>query len=598
MFAAIFNGDRRPIDVGPLAAPSCRVDVVGGARHVALLLGREGGPRDSETHYAASPSGRRWLLGRLRLDARTELADRLAAPPSAARSDGELCLQAYEAWGDGFVERLAGDFCFCLWDDDRGRLICARDQLGVRSLFYTQTANQWLVSDSLGWLAARLPGRQLDDVWVADFLASGASLDVERTIWRDIARLPPAHLMSVAEDAAERRRYWQLVVDSPIHHRRRQTYTEQFRALVERAIGDRLPTGQVGVSMSGGIDSTALAACAVAATGDPSRVVAECVYFQSLIADDEQIFAGLAARHMGIDLHLAALDQAAYDPQWRERTIITDEPTTGIVTAHPDREMNRAMAERAEVWFYGEGPDNALEFERAAYLSWLRRRGDWLRLASAAWSYAHAKGAAGWRDILRRALARPPRHPSNDLVVPRWMHRDMVRRTELEQRLERETRDGEQEHAWHPRAVASFGNPIWQRLFTSCDFDEAQAPLVWRHPYLDLRVLTFMLSVPPIPWAYDKRLLREAMKGRLPDAVLERRKKPLSGNPLATALHGQALPELRCAGQLSRWLAVDALPGREVAETDLDALITVHALDHWLAVEATGRPVAAPGTGR
>jgi hypothetical protein len=88
LFAAIFNGDRRPIDVGALASPSSRIEIVGAARHVALILGREDGPRDSETTCAASPSGRRWLVGRLRLDARTELADRLAAPSAAAMSDG------------------------------------------------------------------------------------------------------------------------------------------------------------------------------------------------------------------------------------------------------------------------------------------------------------------------------------------------------------------------------------------------------------------------------------------------------------------------------------------------------------------------------
>ncbi len=68
--------------------------------------------------------------------------------------------------------------------------------------------------------------------------------------------------------------------------------------------------------------------------------------------------------------------------------------------------------------------------------------------------------------------------------------------------------------------------------------------MVWRHPYLDLRVIGFLLSVPPVPWAREKLLMREAMRGRLPDAVLARRKTPLVGAPLADLVATHGLPTL------------------------------------------------------
>ena len=69
--------------------------------------------------------------------------------PGSACSDALLCLHAYAAWGEEFVRSLAGDFCFALWDDELRRLICARDQLGVRPLFHAQIGTSCVVSDSL-----------------------------------------------------------------------------------------------------------------------------------------------------------------------------------------------------------------------------------------------------------------------------------------------------------------------------------------------------------------------------------------------------------------------------------------------------------------
>ncbi len=71
--------------------------------------------------------------------------------------------------------------------------------------------------------------------------------------------------------------------------------------------------------MSGGIDSTTLAACTTASTGDPSRVVAECTHFERLMPDDEASFATLAAKRLGIELHVKAIDDFIYDPDWRSQ---------------------------------------------------------------------------------------------------------------------------------------------------------------------------------------------------------------------------------------------------------------------------------------
>ncbi|HTR85273.1 MAG TPA: asparagine synthase-related protein [Reyranella sp.] len=587
MFAAILSTDGRPVDTRALAGPpgpALRIDIVGERRRVALIASTADAAIDGEFRSIERLGERFFLVGRLRLDARDELRGRLEGV-DATVSDGALCLQAYAKWGERFLDFLSGDFCFALWDDAQGILLAARDQLGVRALFHATLGPCRVVSDSLDWLATR-PGLDpaLDDLWVADFLCRDRNLDLHRTIRRDIARLPPAHLLRLSGVEEDRRRYWRLTVEEPLHLRERRLYGERFRELMARAVADRLPRGRIGISMSGGLDSTTLAAFAVESAG-AGRVVAQCDHFEWLMPDHEAHFSTLAARHLGIELRLSAIDNTVFDPAWRTRALRFAEPSTAVIRAEFDRRLAAELARLAPVWLYGEGPDNALVFERGAYFSWLARRFQWSRMAEAAWLYLAAMQPADWRATARRylrpspALAPPP-------LLPPWIDPSLAARLRLEERL-REHRDVvDRTHGWHPRAMGAFGHAMWQEFLRDRAQDESWAPFVWRHPYFDLRVLAFLLSVPPVPWARGKLLMREAMQGRLPEEILQRPKSPLAGSPLAGPLGRGELGALSSSGRLGGYVDVSRVPAVLAQGSDAEPLLAVHALDHWLMYNA------------
>jgi asparagine synthase (glutamine-hydrolysing) len=561
------------------------------SHRVAFIALPGGSSTDGEWRGVERLADRWSIVGRIRLDGRDALRRRLglSRDDPAALSDGLLCLQAYAARGEAFLDGLAGDFCFALWDAAQECLIAVRDQLGVRTLFHTETPRCRLVSDSLDWLAAQpAVERSLDERWIADFLAVGRSLDFDRTVYRTIRRLPPAHLVTMTAERTVVHRYWRLAVAEPLHLRDRRLYGERFRELVSAAVADRLPaSGRIGVSMSGGLDSPTLAAFAVSASGDPSRVVAECVHYERLMPDAEAAFASLAARHLGIDLRLRAVDGLIYDPHWREQAIATPEPSLAIVSARHDRSIMCERSAAAPVWLYGEGPDNALSFDRDAYLSWLVRRGDWRRLAEALMLYLRSKGVRSWAATARRyASGRSTARPI--LSVPDWLDPSLAARAHLEERLRHANVSSDGAHAWHPRAMASFGDPIWQSVFGERDHEESLAPIGWRHPFLDLRVLEFMLSVPPVPWAREKLLMREAMQGHLPREILHRRKTPLAVPPFDEAIRLQGLGGLLSADRLAGYVDVDRLPAGPSDGISLQALIAVHALDHWMLYSRRG----------
>ena len=469
---------------------------------------------------------------------------------------------AYARWGDRCLDHLRGDFCFVLWDEDRQRLFCGRDQLGVRPLFYTTQGNSRLVSDSLEFIVAEATvSGDLDDYWVADFLTSGFCTDLERTVYKQVKRLPPAHFLSVCARGCVVQKYWTLEIQDPIYYSRTRNYVEHFQEVIALAIKDRLPQDRVGISMSGGLDSSTLAAHTLRATGDASKIVAYTRHFEHLMADAEKHFSSLVASRLGIPLTLRAMDDAWYDPHWYDRELRTPEPNSAIVRAAPERIIAAEMAKQAQVWFFGEGPDNALVFEWQPYLRWLFKRADWSHLGGAVVQYVLSKQAREWHSTVSNCIKhRPAGERKPPFELPQWLNEGFVKELQLIARARQLGESANNKHPWHPRAIASFTSSLWQYFLERFDPSVSGTPLAWRHPYLDLRVLTFLLSVPPIPWARRKRLIREAMRGCLPKEVLSRDKAPLCGSPVARMLQKYGLPQLSLDGPILRYIDHTKLP--------------------------------------
>lgn len=587
-FLVAFNADGTPIDLGPTGrlraeVAANRLNLVSPTPEMAMMWSvPDVEVEDKDARHAVELHGRYWLLGRVRLDRRDDLAVLLAASPT--EPDARLCLRAYARWGDQCVDRLRGDFCFALWDIGRRRLFCARDQLGIRPFFYGRLKNGWFAGDSLEMVAraASLTG-ELDDFWIADFLTGPLCLDVDRTVYKHVKRLAPAHMLVASRDGGAVKRYWALELDEPIFYRRRSQYFDHFQNVIGRSIKDRLPKGRVGISMSGGLDSTTLAAKTVEITGDPSRVVAFTTYFENLIPDEERYFSALVAGHLGISHTLHATDDG-YDFHLNDLLVRTHEPGGPSSRRTGRRAIETKMADAAKVWFMGEGPDNALTFEWRAHLSWLARRRDWTRLLVAMGQYISGKEAREWLMTIRN-LYQPRQRTDAAAVtaIPEWINPEFIERINLA-RASNTKNHFSQSPSWRPRATASFGAPIWQRYFETFDPVLCDASLEFRHPYADLEVLNFLLRTPPIPWGRRKHLIRASMRGRLPDEVLARDKAPLIVDPQTKAARKNPPPPLSIDPTLRRFIDPARLP--QATRSGIDPFDKVRMLDAWLKGKA------------
>jgi asparagine synthase (glutamine-hydrolysing) len=558
----------------------------------ALLQTTSGTPPEKQP---AQLDGRLWIVADARIDARAELIGKLkgksqtARPLSLSTPDAELILHAYDNWGESCVEHLLGDFSFAIWDTPLRRLFCARDHLGVKLLFYSLTGSSIVFSNTLNCLR-RHPAvsDRLNDLAIADFLLFDSNQDLATTTFADIQRLPPAHLLTLERGTLSTRRYWELSVTTPIHFSRNEEYVERFRELLDTAVTDRLRTDSAGMLMSGGLDSSTVAASAqriFASTGAVPGLLAYTEVFDSLIPHDERHYAKLVADALKIPITFLANDDCQLFEHAKQAGYDSIEPAH---TALPDVATNhlRQVAVWSRVLLTGEGGDPGFSSRISVHFRQLIQKRQFVRAFRDAAQFLMAEGRFT-RLYLRTRWRLLAASKSQTSGYPGWLDEALEKRLGLPDRRESLTRATPPTSAVRPEAHESFADSTWQSFFEGFDSGFTRIPIEVRYPLVDLRLVTFLLALPRLPWCSDKELLRVAGRGVLPDAVRLRRKTPLKASPLIVLLrrpeaawvdHFEPVPELGKYVVRDRIPAVQGETQSWAAWTNLRPL----SLNFWL----------------
>jgi len=506
----------------------------------------------------ANLEGRFWIVADARLDCRTELITQLGRcgrELRAVASDWELILNAYAAWGEACVDHLRGDFSFAVWDAPNKRLFCARDHFGIRPFYYTQLGNLFLFSNTLDCIRKypAVSGR-LNDLAISDFLLFDMIREPGATSFADIQRLPPAHVLVCNEDSVSFRRYWVLPVSAPIHNERPSECVEQFRELLDRAVADRLRTNSVGVLMSGGLDSPTVAASArriLVGNGADAGVRAYTEVFESLIPHEERHYASLVAEALKIPIEFQVSDEMGLWKYLNHREDGWPEPIHSPSSDGGLHEL-RQVAVRNRVALTGFGGDPALSCLLSVHFSHLLKNRQIGQALADAMQYLAVEGRFS-RLYIRTRWQRWFGSKSQTPQYPGWLNPDLENRLGLRERWELFMCASALNGAARRTAYEAMVDSFWPNLFEGYDPGITGVPLEVRHPFFDLRLVSFLLALPALPWCSDKEILREAARGILPDAVRLRRKSPLLEDPLLALLQRpesawvdsfEAVPEL------------------------------------------------------
>jgi asparagine synthase (glutamine-hydrolysing) len=271
-------------------------------------------------------------------------------------SDTEVIVHLYEDRDDDVVQSLRGMFAFALWDGPRQRLLLARDRLGIKPLYYCRHGRHlYFGSELKSLLAGSQMPRELDAESLEDYLTFGV-VPGERSIFRGIHKLPPAHVLSLrgGDLSATPRRYWQLDA-TPDLSRSADDWRDAVRAkFLETVAAHRIADVPIGAFLSGGLDSSAVVAALSQAVTEPIQTFS--IGFHE---DDfsELPYARRVAEQFGAR-HVEEIVTPQAATSLDELTAYYDEPFADA-SAIPTLLVSRLAARHVKVVLSGDGGDEA-----------------------------------------------------------------------------------------------------------------------------------------------------------------------------------------------------------------------------------------------
>ncbi len=558
---------------------------------------------DSYDQQPATLDSHVWLVADARLDDRTRLLDELRARGrniAPETSDSLFILHAYHLWGEACLDHLAGDFAFVLWDGRSRHLFCARDQMGVVPLFYAQVyaqAGQTLIVSNTQRLLLQFPGvtTRINEDALVDFVLFQSNLETDSTIYAQVRRLPPAHKLcatvdgceggeiegdkrghAIATHGIEIRRYWQLPEDVEIlRPRHPQEVVEHFRSLLEQAVADRLRTSRATSALSGGLDSTSVAALAqrlLQAQTQPGELRAATTVYRELIQEQEGLFAQQVADHCGFTTQQYIAEEYLLRSPNLDPLFPDVEPWT-VRDLWSDTAIRTDMADFSRIYLAGFGGDPLFHFAQLPWATALRL-GQWRIIARDLRSMG--------RNRRNRQLLEKLEAYQRQLIGP-----DLAARVNI---AERQARFRQLLQRHDQRRGMTFA-PLWETIFRVSDPGFTCDPIKYRFPFFDLRLVEFMLTLPPDPWCRKKYLLREAMRGLLPESVRQRPKTILGDFPHFKMVQKHGVPtwmhELIAQPGLGSYVNLAQVQDQLATPEKLDsttfsALFSTLGLANWL----------------
>lgn len=177
--------------------------------------------------------------------------------------DTEVILRAYIEWGAECLQRLHGMFAFAIWDANKKELLLARDRVGIKPLYFSQTDQRLLFASNTQALIYADDGidKNIDAAALHNLFSLHAVVPAPRTILKGIRKVKPAHYMIFKQDGSvEEKRYWTLTAKRPDKQMSEQDWVDAIRASLKKSVERRVKIADVpvGVLLSGGIDSSLL----------------------------------------------------------------------------------------------------------------------------------------------------------------------------------------------------------------------------------------------------------------------------------------------------------------------------------------------------
>lgn len=463
-------------------------------------------------------------------------------------SDTEVLLNAYVQWGRRALSRFVGMFAFAILDLAKDKLFFARDFFGIKPFYYVRTAHGLAFASEIKALL-ELPGtsREVNPRRTYEFLRYGTSDYGEETFFAAIRQLPAAHYLEFSLAGSEFPspvRYWQPQVNGAA----RLTFSEaseelagRFRENVRLHLRSDVP---VGVALSGGLDSSALISIVRDLEGPKLRLHAF-----SYLANEQELseekWSRLAGENVGAEIHTIRPDHENLRNDLDQLIYAQDEPF-GSTSMYAQFLVYRLARQTGiKVMLDGQGADELLAgylFFYPSCVASMLRRGRWWQALGFVSRASRRPGSLGALALAARSLAEllPGgwRQQGANLLgkgaFPAWLKPEWF-----------EARGGPPARSPAPKGALLMRKRLCQSLVEDSlpmllrwqDRNSMAHSIESRVPFLTPALADFLYSLPEEYLVANdsttKAVMREAMRGIVPEAILARRDKVAFATPLS-----------------------------------------------------------------
>jgi asparagine synthase (glutamine-hydrolysing) len=450
-------------------------------------------------------------------------------------TDTETIVHAYEERGALCVEPMRGMFAFAVWDEKRRRLLLARDRLGVKPLYYAEVGGRLLFASEIKSIL-QLPEVKRDLNWesVSHLFTLGSS-PAEESIVAGIHKLEPGHVLTAAPgEGIKTFRYWDLAF-RPDLGRSPEYFVETLRERLVDSVKLRLVSDvPVGAFLSGGLDSSAVVATMSSLLPDPVRTFSIGFEDQDY---DELRYARQIAERFGTEHHERVLDPDALSVL-QEITWYLDEPF-GDSSSIPTYFVSQLAAEHVKVVLSGDGGDELFAgYERYVVFD-NERQFDLIpasaRKAIGTFAAMLPEGVRGRNWLGHVALSGLPRY-LDSVTLFRHAQRKRLFRPEIFAQMAHHDpwqnladRLPERPMDWlSTLQYVDFKGYLPLDILTKVDRMSMAHSVEAREPLLDHKLVEFAATIPldlRLQGPSTKRIFKQAMRGILPDGIIDRPKK-------------------------------------------------------------------------
>lgn len=503
---------------------------------------------DQAAGPAQGGEGRFTLVFDGRLDNRAELEATLGVASGKNLTDAELVMLAWEKWRDDTPRFLAGPFVFLVWDSVEQMLFAVRDHLGKHGLSFHETPERIVVATAPKALFAvsGVP-KQADMQKVADQLVQ-LFHDGERSFYKDISRVLPAHVMAVTRTRSTRSRYWDLRNVPEVKYADPQQCVEQGRELLAGAVANCLRGSKSPASfITGGLDSSTVAVAALEHLPANEHLTTytwiPCVEWDGrcqpgAYGDETPFVRAIADMHPRLKpqfIRAEGLGMFHLLDDFIDIAGVAPRNTLNFCWIHDINE--KASAAGHDVLLDGSMGNATLSWTGEGVYLDLLRQGRLRRLFSELFSSGRSPRQIAWLIYNRVILPAIPKDSVRFLRharegFPRWpmwqlfsaMAPDAFERMKMRERMDR--------YEWDFFVSGPFGKAARQELMASAMVME-QAEIMMgfktlhridmRDPMSDLRLAQWSFGLGEEAFRHGGRgrgLVRQMMRGKLPDAVL------------------------------------------------------------------------------